>query len=628
MLRVYRLFVCLLLCVFAGRAEAATVTLGWDPNSEADVARYYVGYRTSISGSEALSPAVFPSACSGSPVACMWSLTTAVAGQTYYFRVYAENTAGLRSGPSNEVSTTIPSTPPPPSGGGLALERGLMSFGAVRTGSTLTQKSPAQTLMVTQTASGGPLNWTASTSNARLSVSPTSGSGTRPITLNLAANSLNPGTYDDTLSVRVGSTTLNVMVRTRVYLAGTTSIATGFFDTPTDGVTDVSGAIPVTGWALDDVAVQKVDILRDPVAGEAGLVYLGTASFIAGSRPDVEELYPEAPLNFRAGWGFMVLTNMLPDQATGAPVGGNGPFRLHAYAYDAEGNPTYLGSKAIGTNNAGATRPFGSIDTPAQGGTVSGSAYTVFGWALSPGATIPKNGSTITVFVDGVARGNVVYNNFRSDIAQLFPGYDNSNGAVGYYVLNTTQLANGTHTIAWTVQDDQGRTEGIGSRFFTVQNGSSALTSAAVQSSTVASAVHGESMGQRAETLATVPPEYSIVEVKKAVSADPFPELAFPEMTGEVLVQARETEPIEVRLANQFTYQGGSYEGYVVVNDEMRPLPIGSTLDAARGVFRWQPGPGFVGTYDFVFIRKLPEGWKTRIPVRLTIAPKHDGDNR
>ena len=90
------------------------------------------------------------------------------------------------------------------------------------------------------------------------------------------------------------------------------------------------------------------------------------------------------------------------------------------------------------TNNAASVKPFGTIDTPAQGGTASGSAYTVFGWALSPRGTIPTNGSTITVYVDGVARGNPTYNNNRSDIATLFPGYANSNGAIGYYMLNTT----------------------------------------------------------------------------------------------------------------------------------------------------------------------------------------------
>jgi len=95
----------------------------------------------------------------------------------------------------------------------------------------------------------------------------------------------------------------------------------------------------------------------------------------------------------------------------------------------------------------------------------------VWGWALTPQpALIPLDGSTIQVYVDGAPFGNATYNNYRSDIAGTFPGYGNSNGAVGYYVLDTMNLANGIHTIGWLVTDDLGRTEGLGSRFFWVQN--------------------------------------------------------------------------------------------------------------------------------------------------------------
>ena len=44
--------------------------------------------------------------------------------------------------------------------------------------------------------------------------------------------------------------------------------------------------------------------------------------------------------------------------------------------------------------------------------------------------------------------------------------------------MDTTALANGMHTIAWTVTDNQGSTEGIGSRYFRVSNGVGALTAA------------------------------------------------------------------------------------------------------------------------------------------------------
>ena len=94
-----------------------------------------------------------------------------------------------------------------------------------------------------------------------------------------------------------------------------------------------------------------------------------------------------------------------------------------------------------------------------------------FGWALtpSPGA-IATDGSTLWVYVDSVPVGHPVYNNYRSDIATLFPGYANSNGAIGYYILDTTTLANGIHTIAWSVTDNLGRVTGVGSRYFWVLN--------------------------------------------------------------------------------------------------------------------------------------------------------------
>jgi hypothetical protein len=224
----------------------------------------------------------------------------------------------------------------------------------------------------------------------------------------------------------------------------------------------------MTGWALDDGGIASVDIFRSPVAGEpqGGLVFLGRATFIRGARPDVQSLFPNLPDNDNAGWGFMVLTNMLPNQ-------GNGVFDLHAVAADRGGTTTLLGSRRITAANAASTRPFGTIDTPGQGETVSGTIVN-FGWALAPQPRIiPIDGSTIDVMVDGVSRGHPVYNNVRPDIAALFPGLrntSNGNGAVGYFILDTTTLSNGLHTISWVIRDDTGQAAGVGSRFFRVQN--------------------------------------------------------------------------------------------------------------------------------------------------------------
>lgn len=603
----------------AARLDAATVTIAWDPNAEPDIARYLVGYRTSPTGTETVVNV---------GLVTTWSLTTANPGTTYYFRVYAENQSGMRSSPSTQVSTTVPTTTPPPTGGGYTVERGRLSFSAVKSGATVMSSTPSQAMMVTR--SSGTASWTARTSNSWLRVTPTSGNGTAPISVSLAAASLNPGTYDGSVTVTAGGVNLSVAVRVRVYANGTTAAPGGYFDTPTDGVTNVAGAIPVTGWAIDDVGVDKVDIYRDPVPGEPNQqIYVGAASFISGSRPDIEPHFAEYPLNYRAGWGFLVLTNMLPDLVNGRGTGGNGAFRLHAYAVDAEGLSTYLGSKRFNANNAASVKPFGNIDTPAQGGTASGSAYAVFGWALSPRGTIPTNGSTISVFIDGANVGSPVYNNNRADIASLFPGYNNSNGAIGYYILDTTRLANGLHTISWVVTDNLGNSEGIGSRFFTVQNGSAALT-AGVSSSTLTEGSHGVAIGQTSEAVAAeAPVEFSLVQIKRPAGDANATEFVFPENTsGAVNVAVTETEPIEVKLASEFDAQGGTYEGYVVIDGQMRPLPVGSSLSRRAGTFKWQPGPGFVGTYELVFIRNAEGGYKTRIPVKITIAPKRDGGDR
>jgi hypothetical protein len=238
----------------------------------------------------------------------------------------------------------------------------------------------------------------------------------------------------------------------------------GLVDTPADNVT-VSGELPVTGWALDDAGVAAVDIYRSPVAGEGtGPVFIGRAVFINGARPDVKAAYPNYPENDR-GWGFMILTNMLPNQ-------GNGVFDLYAYAVDRGGLSSLIGTRRITAANGTSTKPFGTIDTPLQGETVSGTIVN-FGWALAkPGRSIPVDGSTIEVYIDGAFRGHPVYNNYRPDIATLFPGLANSNGAVGYFMIDTTTLANGLHTIQWLIRDNAGEFSGVGSRFFRVQNGS------------------------------------------------------------------------------------------------------------------------------------------------------------
>jgi hypothetical protein len=422
-------------------------------------------------------------------------------------------------------------------------------------------------------------SWTASSDQSNITVSPTSGTGSG--TLTVAAIAGPSGTV--TVS---GAGVIQVNDR-MVFIAP----PFGSFDTPVDNTTGVAGAIPITGWALDTIEVTHVDILREPVTGEppGNLIFIGTAVFVAGARPDVAALFPSYPYQNRAGWGYQMLTNFLPN-ASGSGAPGNGTYKLHAIAFNKAGLQLDLGTKTITVDNAHATKPFGTIDTPTQGGTISGTDSVNFGWALTPQpGMIPNDGSTITVVIDGAPVGHPTYNQFRSDIASLFPGYKNSMGAVGFFHLNTTTLANGVHTISWNVFDDLGHGEGLGSRYFNVLN--TGGSGAAAPEDLIDESVAKEG-----------------VRVRHILEVNGPPEPVTPDADGGYSVTMEEVGHLELHL--------GAITGNMVVQGEAQMLPTGSTLTS--GVFYWQPGPGFVGDYTMQFER--PDG--TKIPVRVNIRPK------
>jgi hypothetical protein len=374
----------------------------------------------------------------------------------------------------------------------------------------------------------------------------------------------------------------------------------GMLEVPPNGA-QVSGAVGVGGWALDDLEVARVQIYRDAVGSEPpGPVFLGNAVFIPGARPDVATAYPAMPLNDRAGFGFMILTNMLPNQ-------GDGSFVIHAVAEDAEGARVLLGSRTIVSNNASSSAPFGSIDTPDQGATIAGSSYLNWGWALTsqPGM-IPVDGSTIQVIVDGAPVGNPTYNLFRPDVSGLFPGLANAAGPVGYRVIDTTGLSEGLHTISWTVTDDRPATSGIGSRYFTVANSADALPPA--QEGLTASAAVENSV-ERGVTPIGVPAAPDVDRHAGSVAALP--------LAGARVLKLAPMEQLELVLGDASGCQG-TWAGYLVKEGVLSDLPVGASLDRA-GTFYWQPGPGFAGRFDLLFIRTDCNGQKQRHPVTVTI---------
>ncbi|RLG30480.1 hypothetical protein DRN98_07315, partial [Methanosarcinales archaeon] len=107
----------------------------------------------------------------------------------------------------------------------------------------------------------GSLNWQASSNESWLSVSPSSGSGDGKIQVGVDITGLSPGFYTGMVIITdplANNSPQVIDVELNVYTTGGDSFPFGVFDTPVDGST-VSGNIPVTGWALDDVEVTKVE---------------------------------------------------------------------------------------------------------------------------------------------------------------------------------------------------------------------------------------------------------------------------------------------------------------------------------------------------------------------------------
>jgi hypothetical protein len=319
------------------------------------------------------------------------------------------------------------------------------------------------------------------------------------------------------------------------------------------------------------------------------------------------------PLNYRAGWGFLVLTNMLPSQ-------GNGTFALHMYAFDQEGYQTWLGSRTITATNASAIEPFGAIDTPAQGETISGSSYANFGWVLSRVRRAdPPGGGVVTVYIDGVAVGSPVGWTSRSDLNALFPGYPGLSTALGVFGFNTLAYNNGVHTIVWVVIDNAGVGAGVGSRYFNVFNSSGSLTTASAGS---AMRPAGPDLGRRLEDLGGREVAAS-VDVREGFGLTTPLRRAGRALDGSRRVSTIERDRVEIRLTeNRAPSAGGEYAGYLVVDGQLRELPVGSSFDPSRGAFYWQPGLGFVGHYDLLFVRQAADGVRERIPVRVTLQDR------
>ena len=278
----------------------------------------------------------------------------------------------------------------------------------------------------------------------------------------------------------------------------------GYIDIPgAADLTGVTGVLVVSGWALDDTAIDHVDFLIDGqiVAGSVGSGQPGTAVY-GITRPDVQAAFPLVPNSLNSGFEANIDSTAFV----------NGIHILSVRATDNLGASRDLGDRTVQIiNNGQNLAPFGAIEFPLDKASLlcvtipnlangfpspctpdlcgkNLTANYVDGWALDLGANLDHGQvGYLELLLDGQIVANTktdciqigqslenCYGINRPDIARLYSGYPNADnsgfnftfyllrnggdpsGAIGIYLptsdLNTQVLVGlttaGAHSLA------------------------------------------------------------------------------------------------------------------------------------------------------------------------------------
>lgn len=235
----------------------------------------------------------------------------------------------------------------------------------------------------------------------------------------------------------------------------------GALDSPTAGQS-FRGVIPVSGFVLDFVGVDKVELWVDGV--------LHSRAQINMPRPDVLALFPSYATSPTSQSGFMTSLN-----ARTLSVGQH----LVTIKVTETGNSTVfdLASVAVfvdGTNQG----PFGSIDSPSASQTGISGSFPVSGWVADDSGVIDH----VDILVDGkLVAGAVgiglpstgIYGLPRPDVFALFPDVPNSFNSGFLANIDTTAFVDGVHLISVRAFDAQGASNDIGARTVQIINNGS-----------------------------------------------------------------------------------------------------------------------------------------------------------
>lgn len=221
----------------------------------------------------------------------------------------------------------------------LEPERAVLTFGALTDGTCVT--APQAFRLV----GGAGISWRAMSSNPAFTVSPESGTGSVLLTVSVCRPP-SQKTFGDaggtiTIVRADGVAVPPVRLSLDARAPGDSGEPFGSLDVPPADVSAASGPVFFSGWALDDLEVKRILLLREPVGRESrdGPLVISEIPLVAGTRPDVEKAHGDFPRNDRAGWGILVRPESLPLEG--------GPWTFHVDVEDIEGHRIRLGTRVV-----------------------------------------------------------------------------------------------------------------------------------------------------------------------------------------------------------------------------------------------------------------------------------------
>ncbi|MBV9612045.1 MAG: hypothetical protein JO091_06210 [Acidobacteriaceae bacterium] len=218
-------------------------------------------------------------------------------------------------------------------------------------------------------------------------------------------------------------------------------------DIPSSQSPPLSGVVNVGGWAISDIAaVTSVSIAVD--GDPFGPVAYGM------TRTDVCGAYPGRAGCPNVGWTYALDTTLLP----------NGAHTLDVTATSSGGQrSTVTGSFQV-ANSANPLIIF--IDSPAAG-TYTTSQATISGWAVDQTPSVGI--ASVQILVDGVVYGTA-NSVSRPDVCAVSPGAAGCPNVGWNFVLDTTLLSNGNHSLEIRATAIDGHRETVSTPFSVVNN--------------------------------------------------------------------------------------------------------------------------------------------------------------